>query len=267
MSDLRQQLQKHYDAQALPAAKVEAILAEGRVAAQGGEKVIALPKRRMAAWRLGRLRRRSSCWLAGFAGGRPRRHERVSYASFAPRVVEFFGTPPELPKRSQNPDELRTWLLAQGAPEDFQIPAKLHGLKSFGCQVVDVHGRPAYLTCFWAEKKPGVDEGSLVHLLVAKRSDFRDAPPSGTPQFRELDGWSFAAWSEGDVIYTMAAKAPLEQLQKFVEIEPSFNEGRISKSGLEGTAPSRLGTPGSRTSVPPGAKLRSSVRGSGKSNS
>jgi hypothetical protein len=130
-------------------------------------------------------------------------------------VVQFFGKPPELPERSQNPEELRSWLLAQGAPADFQIPAKLRGLKSFGCQVIDVHGRPAYLTCFWEEKKPGVDEGTLVHLLVARRSDFKDAPPD-TPQFRELDGWSFAAWSEGDVIYTLAKPAPLERLKRFV---------------------------------------------------
>jgi hypothetical protein len=216
MSDLRQQLQKHYDAQALPAAKAEAILAEGRVAAQGGEKVMALPARRAVLWRVAWAIAAAFVVAAGLAvwwnPGRP----TVSYSYFAPRVVEFFGTPPELPKRSQNPEELRAWLLAQGAPADFQIPAKLRPLKSFGCQVVDLHGRPAYLTCFWTEKNPGVDDGELVHLLVAHRKDFKDAPPSSAPQFHEESGWSFAAWSEGDVIYTMAAKAPLEKLQKFV---------------------------------------------------
>jgi hypothetical protein len=107
-------------------------------------------------------------------------------------------------------------LFAQGAPA-FEIPTKLRGLKSFGCQVIQVEGKPTYLTCFWSEKKPGVDQGSLVHLLVARRSDFKDAPPSGSPEFRELGAWSFASWSENDVIYTMATKAPLEKLKKFVE--------------------------------------------------
>jgi hypothetical protein len=225
MSDLRQQLHKHYDAQALPAAKVDAILAEGRVGAQAGEKVIEMPRRAKPAEIRSTILRpfwwaAAACllvWIGLSADWRALRPKgAVSYAQvFAPRIVEFMGVGPTLPKKSQDPEELRTWLLAQGAPADFQIPAKLRPLKSFGCEVVDVHGRPAYLTCFWTEKKPGVDDGSLVHLLVAKRGDFKDAPPAA-PQFRELSGWSFAAWSEGDVIYTMAAKAPLEKLQRFV---------------------------------------------------
>jgi len=81
---------------------------------------------------------------------------------------------------------------------------------------VDVRGRPAYLTCFWREKKPGVDEGELVHLLVARREDFRDAPASARAQWREMNGWSFASWSEGDVIYTLAAAAPAKVLESFI---------------------------------------------------
>jgi len=215
MSELRQQIQKHYDAQALPAAKVEAMLAEGKAAAEGGGKIVGMPARPVGKWPAILAIAASIIVVVNVVWWMVPQRPAVSYASFAPRVVEFMGVGPKLPKRSQDPEELRAWLLAQGAPADFQIPAKLRPLKSFGCEVVDVHGRPAYLTCFWTEKKPGVDDGSLVHLLVAKRSDFNEPPPA-TPQFRELDGWSFAAWSEGDVIYTMTAKAPLEQLQKFV---------------------------------------------------
>jgi hypothetical protein len=216
MSDLRQQIQQHYDARTLSAGKVEVWLVEGRAAVAGGEKVVTLPVRLAPAWRFAWAIAAAMVLCAGLSTLRPWERLPVSYVLFAPRIVDFFSTPPALPKRSQNPEELRSWLLAQGAPADFQIPAKLQGLKSLGCQVVDVHGHPAYLTCFWSEK-PGAGFGSLVHLLVAKRSDFRDAPPEGRPQFRELAGWSFAAWTEGDVIYTMATVAPMERLQKFVD--------------------------------------------------
>jgi hypothetical protein len=216
MSDLREQLQKHYDAESLPAAKAETILAEGRSAAEGGEKIVQLPVRRVTFWRTLPAIAAGILLLGSLALWWGPQRGVISYALFAPRVRDFFSTPPDLPKRSQNPEELRAWLLARGAPADFQIPAKLRSLKSFGCQVLSVHGKPAYLTCFWAEKKPGVDEGSLVHLLVARRKDFKDVPNSDAPQFRTVKDWSFAAWTEGDVIYTMAAQAPMETLQKFV---------------------------------------------------
>jgi hypothetical protein len=216
MSDLREQLQKHYDAKALPAAKVEAILAEGHAEAGSGDKIVSLPKRRVTFWRMLPAMAAAIVLLTVVAIWWVPGRNRVSYATVDSRIVEIFGKGPTLPKRSQNPEELRAWLLAQGAPADFQIPEKLRGLKSFGCEVVDMHGRKAFLTCFWTEKKPGVDEGSLVHLLVAHRQDFKDAPPSGEMQFNRIDDWSFAAWSEGDVIYTMAANAPMEKLKEFV---------------------------------------------------
>lgn len=216
MSDLRQQLQKHYDAKALPEAKVEAILAQGRAEAGSEDKIASLSTRRVTFWRMLPAMAAAIVLLTVVAIWWVPGRNRVSYAIFDSRVVEIFGKGPKLPMRSQNPEELRAWLLAQGAPADFQIPAKLRGLKSFGCEVVDMHGRPAYLTCFWSEKKPGVDEGSLVHLLVAHRKDFKDAPPTDAPQYNTMGDWSFAAWSEGDVIYTMAANAPMEKLKEFV---------------------------------------------------
>jgi hypothetical protein len=225
MPDFREQLQKYFEAKELSAAKVEAILAEGRAAFEGK---IALAKPfgagRHLIWVMAAcvvLSLGVGFWWGVVAGG------RVSYAAVAPWVVDFFHKDPELPKRSQNPEELRAWLITQGAPAECQIPAKLRDLKSFGCQVLDVHGRPAYLACFWREKKPGVDEGKLVHLVIAHREDFKD-PPAEVPQYREIGEWSFAAWTEGNVIYTLAANAPLEKLKTFV----SSSSGRSGQSLL-----------------------------------
>lgn len=207
MSDLRKQIRDYYDAKSLSARKAEAILARGG----GEEKIVRFPPRRRL------LAMAASVALAvGFAIWWTRDAGRVSFAMLPPRVVEFFGTPPELPKRSQHPEELRAWLLAQGAPADFQIPEKLRGLESLGCQVVDVHGKPAWLTCFWREKKPDGSGGELVHLWAVRRSDFKNGPASATPQFMEKSGWSFASWTEGDVIYTLAAATPPEKLRPFI---------------------------------------------------
>ncbi len=211
MPDFREQIQKHFEAKELSPEKVEAILATGQAAA-AGEKIVPLhPRKSTGRWTVWAVAA-SIVVLAGLALWW---RNGVSYQEFAPQVVAFFRKDPELPERSQNPEELRKWLIAQGGPE-FEIPTKLGGLKSFGCQVIQVQGKSAYLACFWSEKKPGVDQGELVHLLVARRSDFQDAPPSESPEFREIGDWSFAAWTEGDVVYTMAAKAPLEKLKTFL---------------------------------------------------
>jgi hypothetical protein len=204
---------------------VDAVLHGGRAASDEkgvkptvGDKVVDFQSRRSGLLRLGLALAASITLYAGMQLWWPHGRKTVEFAALAPRVVEFFGTPPELPKRSQDKAELRAWLLAQGAPADFQIPAKLLALESFGCQVVDIRGRPAWLTCFWREKKPDATGGELVHLFAVRRSDFRDGPTSSAPQFRELNGWSFASWAEGDVIYTVAAAAPLEKLRPFVAV-------------------------------------------------
>ena len=232
MSDLRQQIRDHYEAKSLSAGKVEAILARGR----GGEKVVGFPVRARALLALAA----TVVLAAGLAIWWPHGPGRVSFAVLAPRVVEFFGKPPELPKLSQNPEELRAWLLAQGAPADFQIPSKLRGLESLGCKVVDVHGRQAWLTCFWREKKPDGTGGELVHLWVVKRGDFKNGPGTATPQMHEESGWSFASWSQGDIIYTLATKAPMEKLRPFAarSLRAMRHEHlAIGRSRLEGEGP------------------------------
>jgi hypothetical protein len=184
---------------------------------------VSLRWHRGGLWRVGLALAASVVLFVGLALWWPRDGKTIEFAVLAPRVVEFFGTPPELPKRSQDKAELRSWLLAQGAPADFYIPAKLLPLESFGCQVVDVRGRPAWLTCFWREKKPGAAGGELIHLLAVRRSDFRNGPTSSEPKFREWNGWGFASWAEGDVIYTLATPGTIEPLLPFVAVWKKAN--------------------------------------------
>ena len=148
-----------------------------------------------------------------------RRPKEIPFAVLAPRIIEFFRTPPEL-KESQDQVELRAWLLAHGAPADFQIPARLAALKSVGCTVVDVKGKPAWHTCFRLDPRPGATDRELIHLFAVRRSDFRDAPAGPFPVVREMEGWSFASWAAGDLIYTMATPAPVEKLRPFLVGEP-----------------------------------------------
>jgi len=221
MSELRHQIRAYYDAKAIPAEKAEAILARGRAAAAGeepaDEKMAAFPVSRARSWSRGLSLAAALLVFAGLAGWWARREmSRPSFAMVAPRIIEFFGSSPELAHAPKDKTALRDWLLARGAPADFQIPASLMPLESFACSVVEMHGRATYLSCYWREDKPDRGDHELIHLLVGRRSDFKDAPSSSQPERREMKGWSFASWSEGDVVYTLATAAPPEKLTPFL---------------------------------------------------
>ena len=216
MSNLRQQIRAFYDEQKLSDAKADAILRATEPAPEGAS-VVKFPRapimRRMA---LAAALLLFAVLAFQFGARRPK---AVSFAVMAPRIIEFFRTPPVL-KESQDKAELRGWLLANGAPADFEIPAKLAALQSVGCTVVDVKGKLAFLTCFWREPKPGATDRELIHLFAVRRSDFRDAPAGPVPLLREMEGWSFASWAAGEVIYTMATPAPIEKLRPFLAGQP-----------------------------------------------
>lgn len=216
MADFRSQLRQHYDSQALSTDKAEAILARGREAADS-ERVIPFPEGARNPWRKMAAIAAAVTILAGLAAllG-PSDPGPVPFAEIAPHVIGFFGDKPKLESAPQEKTALRAWQLAHGAPPEFRIPDSLMRLESAACQVVDVHGRKLYLSCYWMENKPDRGDHDLVHLLVARRGDFSDAPSSSQPEVREVDGWSFASWAEGDILYTMATAAPVAKLRSLL---------------------------------------------------
>lgn len=215
MSDLQKQIQDYYAAKQLPAEKVERLLSLGSGAGNANDTVIPFTRRK--PW--GRLLSAAAAVAVfAFAGiwWTQRDVGRVEYAALPPRVIEFFSGTPELVPASQDKNEVREWLLKKGAPDGFRIPRSLFALESAACQVVDVKGEKAYMSCYWVDQKPDRGIHDLVHLLVARAEDFRNHPGAGPAEVKELDGWSFASWTEGNVIYTLATAAPKEKLMPFL---------------------------------------------------
>lgn len=221
MSDLRHQVRAHYDAHSLSPEKVSEIVASGRAAAAEQENPpIAFPVKRPWGRYLSLV---AAVVVMAFVGSwwAGRDIGPVSYTLLAPRVIEFFSGTPDLAPASQDKRELKAWLVAKGAPAGFQIPAPLMSLESAACQVVDVKGEKAYMSCYWTEKKAERGIHELVHLLVARAEDFHDQPKSTKPVIRELDGWSFASWTDNDILYTMATAATADKLSPLL----SANKG------------------------------------------
>jgi len=222
MSELNHQIRELYEAKSIAAEKAEIILARGRAAAAGDEphdknKVAVFSAPHAWSWRTVLSLAAALLVFAGLAGWWAQQEtSRPPFAAIAPRLVEFLEHNPELTHVPEDKATVRDWLLVHGAPPEFHIPASLMPLESFACSVVDVRGQKTYLSCYWREEKPGRGDHEQIHLLVGRRSDFRDAPSSAQPLRRELNGWSFASWSEGEVVYTLATAAPPEKLTPFL---------------------------------------------------
>lgn len=211
MSDLQKQIRDHYAARSLPPENVAAILAQGRDAA-----ITSLPRTSTRDRWLFALAA-SVGILAAIGVFSVASRVRADYAGLRPAVIEFFADKPMYPMMSARADDLRAWAIERGAPAAFQIPSKLRILPGKGCTILRVGGKPTYLLCFLTVDANGRQDGGMVHLVVARRRDFRDVPPLGTRWIGTSGEWSFASWAQGDVIYTISTPAPVARLRSYLD--------------------------------------------------
>jgi len=233
MADLEHHLRRHYESKKLPEDRARAILAAGRAAAAA----------RTRRWRWWLSAAAALVLGAGLLGGFGAWHRGSNHASrivsqdAAAAVMRHFASPDyQLAEVSADPAVLTRWLRDHGAPASLAVPPAMAGLASFGCQVLEAQEKRVYLICFFLDvpavpPTPGsmpikkemvvtAPDGSmmkknrpLVHLVVAPRSAFRDAPAPGTRVNLPPSGeWNFTTWSSGDVVYLVAATAPAERI-------------------------------------------------------
>lgn len=223
MSDLKKQIRVHYNAQKLPPEKVSEILARARGGDEIGKSEVTSPERRNFLRPLLAIAAMVALAITGAVMMKPDTR-KASLADLYPTVIGFFQAKSPLVPAPESKEKLREWLLAQGAPPEFEIPEPLQDLENAACQVLDVKGRKAYLSCYWRVQSPDRGDQELIHLLVARTSDFKDIPASDTPQVKELDGWSFASWKDGPVVYTLATATPREKLLPYISYAGDFPE-------------------------------------------
>ena len=225
MSELQKQIRDHYAARSLPPEKVAAILAQGRDAA--ADATITRYPRGLAGDRWLFALAASVGILAAVWASWQFERIRADYAKVRPAIIEFFTDKPMYPMMSEQPDELRAWAIEQGAPPAFEIPARLRILPGKGCTILRVGGKPTYLLCFLTVDANGQPDGGMVHLVVARRRDFRDVPPPGARWIGASGEWSFVSWAQGDVIYTISTPAPVERLRSYLSALVACRSGQV----------------------------------------
>jgi hypothetical protein len=135
---------------------------------------------------------------------------RVARAAYDDAALAFLGNDaPPLAMSSPDHDKLLAWLKEQNAPTG-AMPAKMAALPSVGCQKFDVEGHKVSLICFV------MTGGRLVHLFVIDQGDLQDPPGNSGPEFKRIQGWSTAAWSDGRMSYLLATQADSEALKQLL---------------------------------------------------
>ncbi len=135
----------------------------------------------------------------------------VSASGYEESALDFLGNNdrPSLGMLSPDHGQVMAWLKSQNAPTG-KMPPKISALPSVGCQKFVVHGHNVSLICFT------MAEGKVVHLFVVARDALADPPGGAGPDFKQIKGWSTAAWSDGRMTYMLATQAGDDALKQLL---------------------------------------------------
>lgn len=218
MDDPSESLRQHYSAQALSEASVKRILIAGQRARN----------RRRVRWLA--VAAAAAMAMGAFAYSYRNYFSRVDASQVEGAVEAFFAQPDyQLDRMSADREALRSWLVAQGAPAQCEIPPGLARLSSVGCERLQVGRRRVFILCFKAEvmgadvAAPGVPSGSpmlkktksfaLVHLVIADSDSIRGAKTQSEAQVDRHGEWTYVRSSKSGVSYFVASTLNPEQLQ------------------------------------------------------
>jgi hypothetical protein len=133
------------------------------------------------------------------------------FAEYCSYIVETAAKLDHLDIRTSDLAQIREWLGAHRAPEDFAIPGKLNGRSSVGCRVFAWNGQKVSLICFELENK------KVAHLFVMDSSVLTNLPAGGIPHFQTAgDGIATASWSDAQRIYILALEQGEPDLKRLL---------------------------------------------------
>jgi len=134
----------------------------------------------------------------------------IPSARYDEAALAFLGhDAPALGMTSPDHDKITAWLKEQHAPTG-DLPHRMSALPSVGCQKFVVQGHSVSLICFV------LAEGKLVHLFVVDQTALLDPPSRTGPEFKQVQGWSTASWSDGRMSYLLATQADPDALKQLL---------------------------------------------------
>ena len=132
----------------------------------------------------------------------------VQFADFRREIADqSWGSSPHVEVKANDLSQVRQFLSAQDVSTNFALPPTLAHSELRGCSVMHWRGRRIPVLCFNAE-------GKHLHLLVAERNLFPDAP-SLVPQTDQWLSWRTASWSKDGYTYVLTGLSTPGFVKKF----------------------------------------------------
>jgi hypothetical protein len=142
--------------------------------------------------------------------------EDLSFASYRGRMVgtalRLYGMDLE----TNNTAVIRAYLGQRQARADFSLPKGLAGTTATGCGVLSWQGNPVSMICFRSGRPLKEGEKTDLFLFVMNRTAAPDAPRATTPQIAPENRMITASWTDGDLIYILAAEGDERFLRKYL---------------------------------------------------
>lgn len=126
------------------------------------------------------------------------------------QLADFDGS--KLEKRSEQINELQSYLKLAGMPSPAEIPKHFEAAPTIGCVTFDYGGTQLSMICF--------KNGQVYHLFTMNKADLdKSRLPdyvSAEAKIFEHQKQAFKIWSEGDQIYILSTQGTRKDIPEFI---------------------------------------------------
>ena len=117
--------------------------------------------------------------------------------------------------RSQQPEQLQSWLAERRAFGALQLPETLLLSNSIGCQLFEFEGRKSVLLCFTLADK------QVVHLFVTDAAAFELGQVGEEPSLCRCEKWNACFWRKDGLVYLALGSVNAGQLAEIAGLGPA----------------------------------------------
>jgi len=117
---------------------------------------------------------------------------------------------------TNNPAQVRAYLAQNHAPADYVLPAPLEKTAVTGCAIEGWQGAKVSMICFRTGKPLPPGQPSDLWLFVIDRSTVKNAPPTGSLQFVQVNKLMTVTWTQGDKLYVLGMEGDEQTLRQYL---------------------------------------------------